>query len=109
MVGFEEDREECLRLAGKVAYEKYVEMKERYENDERKDLEKFRIAMESYGERIKPRLRAELATSCFEIFIQFYTAFDEIGKNKMIMQNALYDEFVKHNINMPTPKIIHLD
>lgn len=109
MVGFEEDREECLRLAGKVAYEKYVEMKERYENDERKDLEKFRIAMESYGERIRPRLRAELATSGFEIFIQFYTTFDEIGKNKMIMQNALYDEFIKNNINMPTPKIIHLD
>lgn len=48
-------------------------------------------------------MRVELDPNGFRIYIQFFTAYYDIGKNKMIMQNALYDALKEANVEMPTP------
>lgn len=106
VIGFEADREKAIRTAGKVAYEKYLNIIENYEKE---DVEAFIDSMESFGENAKPSIRAELHSLGFEIFIQFFTSYDEIAKNKMIMQNACYDEFEKEGIYMPVPKYLYTE
>ncbi|WP_296130109.1 hypothetical protein [uncultured Anaerococcus sp.] len=63
--------------------------------------------MDSYGEVAKPTVRAELAQNGYKIYVQFFTTYSEIGKNKMIMQNSIFDEFRKNNIKMPSPKLVY--
>lgn len=106
VIGFEADRDLALRIAGKVAYEKYLQIIKNYDEE---NLEAFMDSMESFGEKAKPTIRAELHSLGFEIFIQFFTSYDEISKNKMIMQNACYDEFEKAGIDMPVPDYIYTE
>lgn len=101
-----DDRDEAIRLAGRVAYEKYMQIIESYDKE---DVDVFVESMDSYGEVAKPTVRAELANNGFKIYVQFFTAFDEIGKNKMIMQNSIFDEFRKNNIKMPNPQFLYLE
>lgn len=65
--------------------------------------------MDSYGEVSKPTERAEFANNGFKIYVHFFTAYDEIGKNKMIIQNSIFDEFRKNNIKMSNPQFIYLE
>lgn len=105
LIDFKADRNEALKIAGKVAYEKYVSFLEKFDEEAVQEFEK---KMEGLGEDTKPKLRATMDPNGFVVFVQFFTAYDEIGKNKTIMQNAIYDEFVKENIKMPTPQYIRL-
>lgn len=61
------------------------------ESYDKEDVDVFVESMDSYREVSKPTVRAELANNGFKIYVQFFTAFDEIGKNKMIMQNSIFD------------------
>ena len=101
-----DDRDEAIKIAGKVAYEKYIQIIDNYDKE---DVDVFQESMDSYGEVSKPTVRAELANNGFKIYVQFFTAYDEIGKNKMIMQNSIFDEFRKNNIKMPNPQYLYLD
>lgn len=105
LVNFD-DRDEAIKLAGKIAYEKYPQILDNYDKE---DGDVFRESMDSYGEVSKPTVRAELANNCFKIHVQFFTAFGEIGKNKMIMQNSIFDEFRKYNIKMLKPQFLYLE
>ena len=99
-----EKRDRALRLAGKVAYEKYLQIIDNYDKEE---VDVFVESMDSYGEVAKPTVRAELAQNGYKIYVQFFTTYSEIGKNKMIMQNSIFDEFRKNNIKMPSPKLVY--
>lgn len=101
-----DDRDEAIKLAGKIAYEKYLQILDNYDKD---DVDVFRESMDSYGEVSKPTVRAELANNGFKIHVQFFTAFGKIGKNKMIMQNSFFDEFRKNNIKMLNPQSLYLE
>lgn len=101
-----DDRDEAIKLAGKIAYEKYLQILDNYDKD---DVDVFRESMDSYGEVSKPTVRAELANNGFKIHVQFFTAFGKIGKNKMIMQNSIFDEFRKNNIKMLNPQSLYLE
>ena len=101
-----DDRDEAIKLAGKIAYEKYLQIIDNYDKE---DVDVFQESMDSYGELAKPTVRAELANNDFKIYVQFFTAYDEIGKNKMIMQNSIFDEFRKNNIKMPSPQFLYLE
>ena len=101
-----DDRDEAIKLAGKIAYEKYLQIIDNYDKE---DVDVFQESMDSYGELAKPTVRAELANNGFKIYVQFFTAYDEIGKNKMIMQNSIFDEFRKNNIKMPNPQFLYLE
>lgn len=105
LVNFD-DRDEAIKLAGKIAYEKYPQILDNYDKE---DGDVFRESMDSYGEVSKPTVRAELGNNCFKIHVQFFTAFGEIGKNKMIMQNSIFDEFRKYNIKMLKPQFLYLE
>ncbi|MGX7107511.1 mechanosensitive ion channel domain-containing protein [Hutsoniella sourekii] len=100
LIGFDADRELAMKLAGKLAYEKYDQFKQAYSEEE---LEKFDRSIEAQDYDIKPSIRAVLDSNGFRIYIQYFSRFDEIGKNQMIMQNNLYDLFESHNISMPEP------
>ena len=101
-----DDRDEAIKLAGKVAYDKYLQIIDNYD---KKDVDVFQESMDSYGEVSKPTVRAELANNGFKIYVQLFTAYYEIGKNKMIMQNSIFDEFRKNNIKMPNPQFLYLE
>ena len=101
-----DDRDEAIKLAGKIAYEKYLQILDNYDKD---DVDVFRESMDSYGEVSKPTVRAELANNGFKIHVQFFTAFGKIGKNKMMMQNSIFDEFRKNNIKMLNPQSLYLE
>lgn len=101
-----DDRDEAIKLAGKIAYEKYLQILDNYDKD---DVDVFRESMDSYGEVSKPTVWAELANNGFKIHVQFFTAFGKIGKNKMIMQNSIFDEFRKNNIKMLNPQSLYLE
>lgn len=101
-----DDRDEAIKLAGKVAYDKYLQIIDNYD---KKDVDVFQESMDSYGEVSKPTVRAELANNGFKIYVQLFTAYYEIGKNKMIMQNTIFDEFRKNNIKMPNPQFLYLE
>ena len=101
-----DDRDEAIKLAGKIAYEKYLQILDNYDKD---DVDVFRESMDSYGEVSKPTVRAELANNGFKIHVQFFTAFGKIGKKKMMMQNSIFDEFRKNNIKMLNPQSLYLE
>lgn len=103
LAGFDIDREEVIKIAGKVAYEKYQDFLEVYDDEE---IKKFDIKMAGVDADKKPKVRLELDPNGFRVYIQFFTAYYDIGKNKMIMQNALYDALKEANIEMPTPTFI---
>lgn len=100
MAGFDIDREEVIKIAGKVAYEKYQHFLDVYDE---KEVKKFDIKMAGVDADKKPKVRVELDPNGFRVYIQFFTAYYDIGKNKMIMQNALYDALKEANVEMPTP------
>lgn len=106
LIGFDSDRQEALKIAGKIAYEKYLNMIENYDEDA---LEHFKQSVTSMGGRDKPQIRAILDPNGFRIYIQFFTAYDEMGKNKMIMQNALYDGLAQAGFTLPSPTYIRLE
>ena len=106
LIDFDADRQEALRLAGQIAYEKHLEILERYEEEE---LELFDREMEAQDSDKKPTIRATLDANGFRVYIQFFTMYRDIGQTKMIMQNALYDAFVAHGIEMPVPNYLRLD
>lgn len=106
LISFDADRQKALKLAGRVAYEKYQDFLEKFEDEEVKEFDK---KMKGLSESKEPKIRANLDANGFLIFIQFFTQYDKIGKNKMIMQNALYDELKNNNIELPVPKYIRIE
>ena len=105
-ITLDSDRDQALRIAGKTAYEKYESMIENYDPEA---VEHFLNKLDSHDERGKPTLRAELTNIGFNIYVQFFTAYDEMGKNKMIMRNAIYDAFNQAGIKLPQTYSIQLD
>lgn len=105
LIDFSADRKKALRIAGEVAYEKHLLFLEKFEIEK---LEEFKKKMRGLNEEVKPKIRAELDNNGFRIYIQFIASYDKIGMSKSLVQNALYDEYVKEGIKMPTPQYIRL-
>lgn len=106
LVGFDVNREEALRIAGKVAHEKYTRIIDNYDEEQ---LEVFNCDLEYHEYNRKPKNRAELDANGFRIYIQYFSSVTELGKNRMIMQNGLYDAFEAKNIEMPIPMYIRIE
>lgn len=67
LVNFD-DRDEAIKLAGKIAYEKYPQILDNYDKE---DGDVFRESMDSYGEVSKPTERQSLQT----IALRFMSSF----------------------------------
>ena len=106
LISFDADRQKALKLAGRVAYDKYQDFLGKFEEDQVKEFDK---KMKGLSESKEPKIRANLDANGFLIYIQFFTPYDEIGKNKMIMQNALYDSLKNNNIELPVPKYVRFE
>ena len=114
LIGFEEDRDLAIRLAGKIAFKRYEEILEKYEKEvkskeiEDDDLEEFDKDLESMRTNKKPHVRAELDDNGFRIYIRYFTKYQDKTMNNAIMKNELYDAFVAHDIKMPAPKLVRI-
>lgn len=71
-------------------------------------MQHFENAVGAMSGDAKPKIRATLDPNGVRIYIQFFTAYDEIGKNKMIMENALYDALLANGFTFPSPQYIRL-
>ena len=105
LIDGKDDRQKALEIAGKVAYEKYQNIIADYDEEE---MQHFENAVSAMSGDTKPKIRATLDPNGVRIYIQFFTSYDEIGKNKMIMENALYDALLANGFTFPSPQYIRL-
>lgn len=105
LIGFEADRQKALRCAGQVAYKQHQKILEKYSEE---DLEDFDRVLEGSEENKDPEIRAMLDSNGFRIYIRYFSAFEHLELHRRLMENALYDEFIKEEIPMPEPTYIRV-
>ncbi|MDD7363386.1 MAG: mechanosensitive ion channel family protein [Firmicutes bacterium] len=106
LIPFGEDRHEALELAKDLALKKHAMLLERYDEEA---IEVFRRTIEKAGSTIDPKVRSELESNGFRIFIQFLTHYNERGENKRMMVHALYDTFRENDIKILVPTYVRID
>lgn len=105
LIGFEEDRDLAIRVAGKVAYEHFDMV---FSKNEGEELERFERELEDNKSSLSPRVWAEYDPNGFQIFVRYFTKIDNLAINRRILESKIYDEFVKNDIKMPTPTYIRI-
>ncbi|WP_111861690.1 mechanosensitive ion channel family protein [Aerococcus mictus] len=105
-VDFKEDTEEVMKITARVAYEQYSKFMDKCDDE---SLEIFERKMESLGADKKPKIRIEVGNSAYKVFVEFFTNYDAIGQNKMLMQNALYQTFMNKGIEVPIIPVVKVE
>lgn len=106
MIPFDAPYEKALQIAGKLSFELYENMLNKYDENE---IETFKKVSNSYDQKLKPEIRADLNPQGILIYITFFVRYNEVGKIKSYYQFKLWEEFKKNNIPVIFPKSLLIE
>lgn len=94
-VPYDANINEAMRVAGTVAYELYENMIKKYDD---KELKVFKQESKVVDEELKPRIRREFGNHGINIYIMFFTRYNEIAAIRNYYQFELWEAFKQKNI-----------
>ncbi|AMB93539.1 mechanosensitive ion channel family protein [Aerococcus sanguinicola] len=105
-IDYGQDLEKVKKITAKVAYEKYEGFLEQCTEEE---LKLFKRKMDGLEASTKPQIRIEYGNRSMNVYIQFFTPYDKIAVNKMIMQNALYFDLRNRGIQVTSMQVVKFE
>lgn len=106
LVGFDQDRKKGIKLAEDLIIKIQKALLDEYD---RETVEVFKFYMENFGSDIGPNVRSEIESNGFRIFVQFFTSFDDKGKNNRYIAQELFDLFEANDIKVVVPNYVRVD
>ncbi|MDO5717065.1 MAG: mechanosensitive ion channel [Tissierellia bacterium] len=103
LIPFDADYTKALEVAGKMSYELYETLLDKYDKEELADFERI---SKTFKQDLKPAIRADIKPQGIAIYVTFFCRYNEIVSIKSYYHFNLWNELKHHNIPVIFPKAI---